>query len=410
MTRSPPSPRRPPAQLAADAAHGAEVPFEVVDSAARGATRPLYCYRPLTAEFIDERCRAPRRGCRPTCPPCTRSAPRRPERLPRVARRARRRATRASAPRPRCALFLARVFEDSTDFVLSRAALRARVRGARGGACAKAAPRPSSSRRCSGSRSSPPRCALGDGLALVRGDAFGDEAPADAVWAPTTASRTCSPCCAGRPPPATRRRCATPACGCAGCSPRCACTTTARVALGAARLDAHRRRAVAAVRARRAARRAARRRSSSRPAQEDELRAFCSLVARRTPRARRDGVGAAPLRARPASAPLAAEALTDHLLALRALLEPEGPAAAPARPPGRRCARAPGRAADALTERAVAPRARARSPARRSPALGAPGEAATCARCCATCSAAHLRAPAVAMCHRAVTSTALAPR
>ena len=61
------------------------------------------------------------------------------------------------------------------------------------------------------------------------------------------------------------------------------------------------------------------------PEQEDELRAFCNLVSRRAPdgnelawalRAVRAGV-----RARAAY-----EALSDHLLALRALLEPEGPA------------------------------------------------------------------------------------
>jgi hypothetical protein len=59
--------------------------------------------------------------------------------------------------------------------------------------------------------------------------------------------------------------------------------------------------------------------------QEDELRAFCSLVARRTPRSgeiawalRRFEMGCE--RAIPA------EALSDHLLALRGLLEPEGPA------------------------------------------------------------------------------------
>lgn len=58
-------------------------------------------------------------------------------------------------------------------------------------------------------------------------------------------------------------------------------------------------------------------------AQEDELRAFCSLVARRTPRA--GEVAWALTRFELAcerSAPF--EALTDHLLALRALLEPEG--------------------------------------------------------------------------------------
>jgi hypothetical protein len=58
-------------------------------------------------------------------------------------------------------------------------------------------------------------------------------------------------------------------------------------------------------------------------AQEDELRAFCNLVARRTPRA---GEVAWALgryeMARERSTPF--DALTDDLLALRALLEPEG--------------------------------------------------------------------------------------
>jgi len=59
-------------------------------------------------------------------------------------------------------------------------------------------------------------------------------------------------------------------------------------------------------------------------AAEDELRAFCNLIARRTPRSgelawalRRFELGC--------ERTSAFEALTDHLLALRALLEPEGP-------------------------------------------------------------------------------------
>ena len=59
--------------------------------------------------------------------------------------------------------------------------------------------------------------------------------------------------------------------------------------------------------------------------QEDELRAFCSLVSRRAPHANELAWALARFemgceRADPY------EALTDHLLALRALLEPEGPA------------------------------------------------------------------------------------
>ena len=60
------------------------------------------------------------------------------------------------------------------------------------------------------------------------------------------------------------------------------------------------------------------------PEEEDELRAFCSLVARRTPR---NGELAWALRRYELGCDrgVPADALTDHLLALRALLEPEGP-------------------------------------------------------------------------------------
>jgi hypothetical protein len=60
------------------------------------------------------------------------------------------------------------------------------------------------------------------------------------------------------------------------------------------------------------------------PNQEDELRAFCNLVARRTPGSAELAWALARFEmARERLAPF--EALTDYLLALRALLEPEGP-------------------------------------------------------------------------------------
>jgi hypothetical protein len=59
--------------------------------------------------------------------------------------------------------------------------------------------------------------------------------------------------------------------------------------------------------------------------QEDELRAFCNLVSRRAPR--RDEVAWALGRFELGCDRTSAhEAITDHVLALRALLEPEGPA------------------------------------------------------------------------------------
>src|SRR5204863_9730902 len=67
-------------------------------------------------------------------------------------------------------------------------------------------------------------------------------------------------------------------------------------------------------------------------AHEDELRAFCSLIGRRTPRSgelawalRRFELGL--------ERPVPREALTDHLLALRALLDPQRPSSG--RLPGR---------------------------------------------------------------------------
>jgi hypothetical protein len=42
-------------QLAAETARGAEIPFELVEAERRPGRVPLYCYRPLTDEFIDER-------------------------------------------------------------------------------------------------------------------------------------------------------------------------------------------------------------------------------------------------------------------------------------------------------------------------------------------------------------------
>ena len=59
--------------------------------------------------------------------------------------------------------------------------------------------------------------------------------------------------------------------------------------------------------------------------QEDELRAFCHLLARRTPHSGELAWSLARFEAA-CDQPDPAQALTDHLLALRALLEPEGPA------------------------------------------------------------------------------------
>ena len=83
--------------------------------------------------------------------------------------------------------------------------------------------------------------------------------------------------------------------------------------------------------------------------QEDELRAFCNLVSRRAP----DGNELAWALRRfelGCERDSAYEALSDHLLALRALLEPEGPPAACSPAASPRCAPRPSSALE-LTER-----------------------------------------------------------
>ena len=129
--------------------------------------------------------------------------------------------------------------------------------------------------------------------------------------------------------------------------------------------------------------------------QEDELRAFCNLVARRTPNGgeiawalSRFEMGCERL------APF--EALTDYLLALRALLEPEGPASGRlAGRPGRdlRQARGPGgggradRACDLARARGDRrPRAGA-DPASTRSSTSSPS---SCGRCSETCLCGHL--------------------
>ena len=127
---------------------------------------------------------------------------------------------------------------------------------------------------------------------------------------------------------------------------------------------------------------------------EDELRGFCNLISRRLPR----GGETAWALARYEMAcerRLASEALSDHLLALRALLEPEGPAsghlagrlAALCAVPTRRRELAERIAHAVSLERAVIAGNLTpdEDPGWRRSSTSSPG---ICARCCATCSAA----------------------
>jgi len=306
-------------QLAADATEGAEVPFEVV--AAGRHDSPLYCYRPLTADFITQRVSLlgslpsylPALSALSACAGLDAYLETRGEPAPRDPRERAEATLRA---------FLARLFEDSTDFVLSPERLQRTLHELehalyRGRAeTVVIAP-------LLGLEVASPEVPLGDGLTLVRGDAFPEDAPAEALFTPG----------APRPHLLAVLRWESPP---GDASPVAHARVRLRRLLTALRLfeagsfafgplgwtrtggGAWQPFALGALGHRTGDPLAVV------PEQEDELRAFCSLISRRTPRSgeiawalRRYEMGC--------ERPVPAEALSDHLLALRALLEPEGP-------------------------------------------------------------------------------------
>jgi hypothetical protein len=307
-------------QLTSDTEEGAEVPFELVETRAARRDTPLYCYRPLTDSFIRERVGV--LGRLPTYPAAAHALASfdgvgdylRSQGEPRVPVDPRERADAALR------VFISRVFSEATEFVitnerLERAYLELQDALLDGRAEAVVvAP-------LLGLQLVSSEVPMGQGLSLVRGDEL-EGAPADAVWH-AGIDEPCVLACLtltndpGAPAPLSE----------AGVRFRRLLTALrlydpVRVALGPVAWErtgagpwsigslgtggrAHGVLAIAET-------------------AEDELRAFCNLVARRTPRAgelawalRRYELGC--------ERPGAFEALTDHLLALRALLEPEGP-------------------------------------------------------------------------------------
>src|SRR4051794_26037025 len=327
-------------QLSSDTSEGAELPFEVVASGRRDS--PLYCYRPLTADFISERVSL--LGRLPTYLPALDALcdvggldaylEARGEAAPRDPRE------RAEST---LRTFLGRVFEDSTDFVLDQGKLRRALQELEAALyngrseTVVIAPLP-------GLEIESPQLPPGDGPSLVNGGAFPAEAPPRAGGAPRAPR--------GAPPPEEPPAEAVWAPG----APRAHLLAVLRweSAPGDAAPVAHARvrlrRLLTALRLYEAGSFAFGPLAWTRAGggawqpfalgalgqrtdatlrvpvdQEDELRAFCSLIARRTPRAgevawalRRFEMGC--------ERPIPAEALSDHLLALRGLLEPEGPA------------------------------------------------------------------------------------
>jgi hypothetical protein len=306
--------------LAGDTADGAEVPFEVVES--RGARRdtPLYCYRPLTDSFIRERVGV--FGRLPTYAPAARAL----TALDGVGHYLREQgeARIPTDPRERAdaalRVFISRVFSEATEFVVTPERLE-RAYDELEGALFAGQSQSVVVAPLYGLRIASPQIALGDGLSLVGGEELAD-APPEAVW-PHGADEPCVLACLtittgpGAPAPLTEAR------------------VRFRRLLSALRLFDQARVALGPV---------AWERSGTGPwtlgdlgtsgrphgvleidpDSEDELRAFVSLVTRRTPRSgevawalRRYELGCERLSL--------FDALTDHLLALRALLEPEGP-------------------------------------------------------------------------------------
>jgi hypothetical protein len=311
-------------QLAAETAHGAEVPFEVVElpTQAAGRRTPLYCYRPQTAGFIRDRMGVLDRL--PSYLPAARAVAaidgidaylrRRGE--PRIPPDGRERADAVLRS------FLAAIYAEASEFgyqperfAAAYAELEATLYEGRQVATVIAP--------LLGLALESDEVALGDGLALARGEALPD-VPPEAVWsAPGEVEHGAvlavltveGDRIAG--PPITAAR------------------TRFRRLLGALRLferGAFALGPLAWARIDGGPWQVVPLGTSGRPgprtllpaAQEDELRAFCNLVARRTPRG---GEVAWALSRFEMACERAApfEALTDHLLALRALLEPEGP-------------------------------------------------------------------------------------
>lgn len=309
-------------QLAYETANGAEVPFEVVEEPGRSGP-PLYCYRPLTAGFIRSRMGVLDRL--PSYLPAARALAaidgidaylrRRGE--PRIPPDGRERADAALRS------FLSAVYAETSTFgyqpdafATAYAELEATLYEGRQVATVIAP--------LLGIALESDEVALGEGLSLVRGETLPD-VPPEAVWSTpgevehgaVLAVLTVEGERIAGPPVTTARsrfRRLLSALRLFEAGP------FALGPLAWARVDGgswH----VAPLGAGIAR---PRRRTTLTALQEDELRAFCNLVVRRTPRA---GEVAWALHryelARERATPF--DALTDDLLALRALLEPEGP-------------------------------------------------------------------------------------
>jgi hypothetical protein len=305
-------------RLSAEAAAGAEMPFELAEERAAGRV-PLYCYRPLTGEFI--RSRMPKLATLTSYADAAHelgenddldvylsehgvAAP----------------ADLRGRPQEALAVFLDCVFAERSGFGFEPAYFEAAYseleRALYEGHCTATVIAP-----VLGVALDPgtTELKLGDGLSLIRGDAL-PEAPPEAIWGDSDEPNVLALLAidqerAHRPPVSIAR-------------------ARFRRVLSALRLFERGGYALGPVgwaRTEAGSWRTVSIGVSGRPrlltlvpaSQEDELRAFCRLVGRRSPSGE---LGWALSRFEMGCERLAPfEALTDYLLALRALLEPEGP-------------------------------------------------------------------------------------
>lgn len=307
-------------QLEAETAGGAEVPFELIEEP--GGSSPLYCYRPLTGDFIRE-CLG-RLTALPTYAPAARmlaSADGVDAYL-----RARGEARVPAEPRERADAvlrsFLGHVFADRSEFGFDPArfelAYAELERVLYTGRRLTTVIAPLLGIALEPGRTEVP---LGEGLSLQSGDSLTD-APSDAVWGEHDEPNVLIVLTIAEERPRQ--------------SPLATARARFRRALTALRLferGGYALGPLAWVRVDGGAWRTFALGSTGRPRgmtlipaeEEDELRAFCSLVSRRTPSGGEVAWALARFEmGRERFAPF--EALTDYLLALRALLEPEGPA------------------------------------------------------------------------------------
>ena len=308
-------------RLAAETAGGAEMPFEIVEERAGGRV-PLYCYRPLTGDFIRGRLgllaglpsyEAAMSGLA-ACPALEIYLSEHGEvRIP-IDERAQAEAALGT--------FLANVFAERSGFGFEPAHFEAAYseleRALYEGHCTAMVIAPVLGVALDPRTTELP---LGDGLSLIRGDALA-EAPAEAVWGEGEEPRVLAVLAVDQ------ERSARPPVSIARARFRRVLTALRLFERGGYALGP-----VAWARTEAGSWRPVAIGTGGRPrlltmvaaAQEEELCAFCDLVTRRPPgqgelawALARFEMGCERL------APF--EALTDYLLALRALLEPEGPA------------------------------------------------------------------------------------